>query len=237
MAGTFPTISRGDVCLYPVGRTLASATTVITFADDSELRFKSAAPMNAWVLTYPALIWADVDTLRTFFATQKGAFDSTWNFPFLGATYAACVFDQDEFSYERDQRGRYSVSLRFRQTKKGETPAALGAFPSVRQTPLVAFECFETVRNDMPSGLRYSYANRGTALRKYTLNFPWIDETELGTVMTHFVNAGGRWKSFSFTDPNDLSSVTVRYASDTLEARYIDRRHCSMTVQLEQVAA
>lgn len=243
MAGTFPTISRGDVCLYPVTRTLSAATRILQFTNGTEQRFVSAPILDGWVFQYAALSAADVGTLQSFFDDQKGAFDATWSLPFLGGTFTGCCFDQDDFSPVRAVNNRHSLSLKIRQTQQSESiPSVSAVYPQLSggvivQAPYTTARRFQTLRNDMASGKRYAFANRTTPLYSFTIQYGLITESELNTILAFFRWARGCWKAFSFTDPNSGTTFTnCRFGADQLSCRYNDIRQCSATVAIEQYA-
>lgn len=246
MAGTFPTLSNGQVCMYPVQRSVSVATKVIRFANDTQQRFQTAPILNAWVLEYRSLTWANLSTLRTFFQTQKGQFDKSWTFPFDGTSYTAMTFDQDDFTYTETAEAinRYSVSLRCRQVaKSGSYSSGLSAvFPSIRtgvvtQLPFSTSERFKTFKVDMDSGQRYTYAARANPRRAWTLEFPALTNSELLTLMNFFLSMNGPLSTFSFTDPTTGSTyTTVRFADDTFTARYLSANVRAARVELEEFA-
>lgn len=246
MAGTFPNLSSGQVCMYPVQRSVSVATKKIRFANDTEQRFQTAPILNAWVLDYKGLTAANLSTLRTFFQTQKGQFDKSWTFPFDGTSYTAMTFDQDDFTFTEtaDAVGRFSLSLRVRQVaKSGSYSSGLSAvFPSIRsgvitQLPFTASERFKTLKVDMDSGQRYTYAARATPRRAWTLEFSALTASELATLMNFFFSMNGSLSTFSFTDPNSGTTyTTVRFADDTFVARYLSANVRAARVELEEFA-
>lgn len=246
MAGTFPNLASGQVCFYPVERNLAIRTRVHRFANDQQQRWQTAPILNGWSLQYRRLSAADLGTLRTFFETQKGAFDKTWTFPFAGTNYTAMAFDQDDFTFTEDAAaiGRYSLNLRLRQVAKSGSYATglTASFPAIRtgvvtQLPFTTSLRFKTLRNDLPGGQRYSYAARSTPLRAWTLEFAAITPTELATLFDFFAAMLGGLRQFSFTDPRDGVTYTkCAFASEQLDIRYLSAGACQTRVDIEEFA-
>ena len=246
MPAVFPNISTGDVCLYPVTQTLAMPTRVIRFLDDTEQRWRSADPLNSWVLTYNRILWADIVTLQNFFNTVKGAFDSTWTFPFLGTNYTSMCFDQDDFSAVESDPGRYTVSLKLRQTAKSGSysiggtvtwPVFPGTSVTFTQLPFTSKPAFLTTRNDLPTGARYAWAERSSVLGAWICDYSVITISELGTLLNAFIALAGKYNSFSFTDPNDNSvHAHCRLDTDTFQAKYLGAGQCAVTVPIQEFA-
>jgi hypothetical protein len=243
MAGTFPTLSSGNVLMYPATRTVAAVTRVLRSLDDSEKRFRCAPFISSWDLQYSALRIADVDTLAEFFDDQKGAYD-TWSFPFDGATYAHLCFDQDEFSATEAPLGQWSTTLRIRQVKQSGTynTGVAAVYPTIdggviTQIPYTAARRYLTTRVDMPSGLRYSRHERDNPLLAWTCSYPAARNTEAGTLMNFFTSMGGKWRAFTFTDPQTEVEYTARFSQDEFSRRFVGFNQNNIVLQLEQVAA
>jgi hypothetical protein len=242
MAGTFPTLSTGSVCMRPVTRTISAAVRVLRKLNDTEQRFRTAPILSGWELTYTRMKWADVETLRTFFETQKGAFDTTWSFPFDGATYNHLAFDQDEFMFSEQRLGRFDVSLRIRQVKKSGTYVTSGTatYPTINggvitQLPANTSLRYLTTRNDMASGLRFTRTERDNPLRAWMCSYPVITSTEAATLVDFFTSMGGRRDSFTFEDPNTGTDYTARFAQDEFRWQFVGHGISNVSLQIEQV--
>ena len=178
--------------MAPVGRNLNRATRVLQFDNDAEQRFPIAPALVSFDLQFRRLKIADVDTLETFFNTQKGAYDTTWTFPFLSTNYTNMCFDQDDFTAAEQSTNRWAVNLKCRQVKKSiSIPSVAAVFPTISggvrtQHPFTRSTQYRTSRNDMESGLRYVYFHRDTPLLVWTLAFPAITWTEGGTLLDFF---------------------------------------------------
>lgn len=187
----------------------------------------TAPVLASWGLDYRKLKNADLDALESFFHTQKGAFDTSWTFPFLGTSYTNMCFDHDDFPAVEGTTNRWSVSLRIRQTKKSmAVPSGTPVFPTINGGVRTQFSwtrspAYRTSRNDMESGLRYGYFHRDTALNSYVVNYPVVTWTEAGTILNFYIAMGGPWKTFTFTDP-DTGEVLAncRFGMDSITLTY-----------------
>lgn len=117
MAGTFPNLASGSPARYPLRRAVTFRTEVLRFVSDAEQRWLRRVELAEFQLTYENITTADMQTLRTFFTSQKGAFDSTWTLILDGVTYNNMVFTHDEFSPTEFKKGRWRVTLQCRQVK------------------------------------------------------------------------------------------------------------------------
>jgi hypothetical protein len=123
MAGTFPTLSSGRIAYDGSEQSLVRKTDCIQFVNDTECRWKTAQPLFSAVLRYTDASSYDIGLLQKFFLTQKGQLDSTWTLIMedaLGSftTYNFMKFEQDTFPISEDTPGRFSTSLKMRQTRK-----------------------------------------------------------------------------------------------------------------------
>src|SRR5438309_5966762 len=117
MPSVFPTFVRGNVWLAPATRAISAPTRVVQFLNDKEQRWRSADIQESWTLTYSNLLYTEIQAIQNFFLTVKGAYDTTWTFPFEGTSFTLMCFDQDDFTAVESQHGRWSVSLKIRQTQ------------------------------------------------------------------------------------------------------------------------
>jgi hypothetical protein len=120
------------------------------------------------------------------------------------------------------------------------------AFPrlstgATSQRPYTQTVRYRTTLNDMPSGQRYSYAwydaglpgfpTRG--LMAWKLEFPSVTDDDMAMLEAFFVQVNGRWRHFSFTDPEDgVTYQTVRFDQDSFTYRYLALNQASTTLQL-----
>lgn len=220
MAGTFPTLSTGSICKYPVTRKSGWLTRVNQFVDFTEQRWVVRQPLMDVVFEYRNLSRADIATLKTFFETQLGAYD-TFEVDFDGIAYQNMVFDQDDFSPVEDREpNRFSISFKMKQTRPNgwfEAPTDISgsvqSYPFVSsnvvtnrfvatQRPWTGGETYYTNKVDLEVGYRYSYYWLQTPLVKYELNYPALNEAEAQTLENFFQSMHGRMYHFNFDDPD-----------------------------------
>lgn len=248
MPATLPTVRGGAVALYPIVRTNQLPVQVQKMLNGTEQRFKRSAPLQSFELAYTGLPVADRDALKAFYASTKGAFDSTWSFT-LDNTYTTCTFLDDAFSSTERQPTFYDVTLRFRQIVKGGTVAGVGSsFPltstgATAQRPFTQIVQYRTVKNDIAAGMRYSYSFYGSGLvgfparglMRWKLEFPSIADADMATLEAFFVAMNGRWQTFSFTDPDSGTVYSkVRFDQDAFSYRYVAKNQSATTILLAE---
>lgn len=200
------------------------------------------------VLAYTLLPAADRSALSTFFNSQKGQFDTTWNFVLGGVNYQNLCFTDDTLRFIETIPTLFSCTLNIRQVQNRAfpTPAVALSYPTLStgattQLPYAQIRRFLTSVNDQESGIRYAYAWIGAgltglpaqALLGWDLAYPAITDADLSTLETFFKGMNGRWSSFTFTDPDDLSVHTkCRFGSDLFEVRHLgpNQNAVSLTV-------
>jgi len=90
------------------------------------------------------------------------------------------------------------------------------------QRPFTRIKKYRTTLNDMPSGMRHSYANRATALWAWEIQYGALAGSEVTTLENFWNTQKGAWGEFEFIDPEDSSShLKCRFAMDDLEIQYI----------------
>jgi hypothetical protein len=240
MPETFPTSVRLQ---YPLTRTVSSPTRVVEFLDGSEQRWRSGDVLNSFSIQWNGLRAADLAPIRQWFATIKGAYDSTWSFVLGGETFPDMALEDDTLAVVENQAKRLSVSLKFRQTAASGTWSARDArYPAIRQGVITQFpytgtSSFLTTRNDLETGPRYAYYERATPRRGWKCSYSVIAPAELLTLMQFFVAMGGRFGSFTFTDPDSKTEYTeCRFDQDAFEVSYQGRCRCSLTLTIVQIA-
>ena len=77
MAGLLPLI-RGATALYPVTRRLIFSTAINMALNATEQRSRLRPPLTELVLPYSMVNATDLGSMRTFFESQKGTFDTSW---------------------------------------------------------------------------------------------------------------------------------------------------------------
>ena len=254
MAGSLPTVRSGAAALYPLTRHLEYLTVVQQYTAGNEMRWKKRAPLTRLVLQYIDLLAADKTSIEGFFNSQKGQFDTTWSVTLpapISATYSNLSFEDDVIRFEERKPRLYSTTLRVRQVQNRAfaTPSVSAVFPAIvsgvkSQLPDVRIRKFVTSKNDMASGGRYVWDWYGGglsglptgALMSWELNFPTIQDADVAILEQFFKSNNGRWRTFSFTDPDDASVHTkCRFAGDTFEVKYVGPAHNSVTLVIEEV--
>ena len=244
MAGTFPNLSSGTVAKYPVVRSLIFPVKRVRFLDDTEQSWRTAPAINRWTLAYTKLSYADVTTLKTFFATQKGSFDSTWSFSIDGATWTSMKFEDDRFSSQETGPNRHSVNLNISQTMKSGSYASgsISVFPTINggvqvQYPFTTNDDFLTTKVTMDTGLQFAWYNRTATLNSWPLRFPVVTNSEAVALFDFYAKALGPQTYFSFTDPNTAVTHTrVRFGLQPIQRTYTGPTTSEVTLLLEETA-
>src|SRR4051812_3755376 len=76
----------------------------------------------------------------------------------------------------------------------------------VVQLPFTRQWRFLTSKQDMDSGIRYSFPERSTPLHAWVISYSALDDTETATLVTFFSSMGGQYGTFTFTDPQDATA-------------------------------
>jgi|ERR1017187_1222368 hypothetical protein len=76
MAGLLPLVRGGRACT----RTPEFLTGISQGLNFSEMRRKRRPPLTRVVLTYNSMTAAETAAIVTFFDSQRGSFDATWDF-------------------------------------------------------------------------------------------------------------------------------------------------------------
>lgn len=227
MAGSYPTLASGDVLMYPAQRNVGPKVKSIFFANGFTKRWVAAPIINSWRCDYTGLSNGDASALETFFVTQKGAFDTSWDITIDGVTFAKCAFDDDSFvrTETPDRPNRWSVSLSFTQTASaGAFPSATATFPQIKtgvftQLPYSVRQRYATVRVDQEAGQSYRYAQQANALLQFELQFGVLTPSESETLRTFFLAMRGPYTPFSFVD-HDGNTHTCHFDQDSIDIRY-----------------
>lgn len=112
----FPALRSGVVGMYPATLGLMFSTQVVKFVNDSEQRWGTSVGRGDLELVFTDINGYDLSTLYDFFRTAKGQFDNTWSITVNGQTYTNCGFLSDAFEVVESKPGRYSITLKIRQT-------------------------------------------------------------------------------------------------------------------------
>jgi hypothetical protein len=114
---SFPTLKSGTVSCYGLQRTASFATEVAEFLDDTEQRFRVRPPLARFTLVFKDIEGYDLNRVRAFWISTKGAFDATWDLTIAGVTYSNLCFEGDLFSPNEQKQNRYSLELKVLQVK------------------------------------------------------------------------------------------------------------------------
>ena len=250
MAGSLPTV-RGSQALYPVVRTVQFMTDISINLNASEQRVRMRPALHRFKLSYRDVNATETANFKSFYDTQKGTFDSTWDFTLDSTTYSSMAFEDSDFKVTESPSWPllYDFELNARQTQnRGVTTAAqASAFPALAnglraQLPYIQTRRFAVARNDNPMGPRYAWnwfdgvsPFPSSALMGWELHYPVLSDADLATLEGFFRNQWGRWGQFSFTDPDDTSTKThVRFDDDALVINYLGPNQTSVVLKLLQ---
>lgn len=251
MAGSLPNVRVSAQALYPVTRRVEFLTDVAIAIDSTEQRSKTRPPLTRFVFPYTRLSSSDMGTIRTFFESQKGSFDSTWSVTLGSTTYSNLALEDDSFeAVEAAQtQTTYAFTLKARQVKNpGYTCGSPGAaFPTLAnglrtQLPYSQIRRFSVMKSVSPTtGLQYAFTWFGAsltgfpsgALHGWQLSFPVLSDADLSTLETHFRNQWGRWSSFTFRDPETGTDYPkCRYDQDVFEVTHQQPNVNSLTLRV-----
>lgn len=233
MAGTYPTLSTGEVLVYPASRAVTIPTTTLRFVNGFRKSWVSGIPQDSWTTAYRGLTAADKSALWDFFEAQKGASDTSWTFALDSVNYLRFAFASDElrFTEEADRPNRWACDVAIRQI------GSYGAFPSVTATypllttgaftqlPYVEWQRWRSVIHDLPAGQSYRWPQQQTAETIYTLSYSAITPAEAETLRVFFLAMRGSHTPFNFTDGSGATHTTAKFDMDKLEIGYEGPNH------------
>jgi hypothetical protein len=121
MALVFPTLSSGWIMAYPLTDRHKWRTEVMRHIDLSEQRYSMGVELEEFDLEFHNLSTTDKETIRSFFTSTRGSFDTTWTLKFKDTngilqTYTYMQFTGD-FSPEMTANGVWSIRLTVKQTR------------------------------------------------------------------------------------------------------------------------
>lgn len=147
---SLPALASGNVCKYPVRRSVNQRSTVHQFCDLSEQRYSKGLPLTDFVLEYNNLTTVDKETLRAFYNSTSGTYATNWSWTFDGVHYPHCQFT-GRFQAQLVGTGTWKVTLTFRTT-------GTSGFP----VPLTITTAELTVWSAFPSGIGFSEIDYST---------------------------------------------------------------------------
>ena len=236
MAGTYPTLSTGEVIVYPARRTVAVPTQALKFVNGFRKTWVSGIPQDAWRTSYKGLTNADKTALWNFFEAQKGAFDTSWTFALDSVSYLKFAFASDELTFTEtpEQPNRWSCDVAIRQVGSyGSFPSATATYPllssgALTQLPYRETQQWRTITRDMPAGQSYRWPQQQTSQTIFPLSYPAISPSEAETLRIFFLAMRGSHGTFSFIDPNGTVHSAARFDQDQLEIGYVGPNHRSI---------
>lgn len=225
---------------FPVVRRLEFETRIWTGRDGTEQRAMIRPGRESWDLSYPRLSLTQRDTLLAAHEAEKGAAGQAISFTFLGTAYTTCYFADDALAFTETDPAYYSGTVRLAQVVRAVDSGSLAEdFPAlangcITQRPYAHGQEYDTVAVRTEGG-RYARSNRTGQRRSWTVGGTAITMAEAGSIWDQFRRARGMLRTFHFTDPESSMEYTaVRFASDTLEWRYVEAGHSSLTATLVQ---
>src|ERR1051326_1241400 len=228
----------------PLSRTLAMPTRVIEFLDGTEQRWAAGDPLNSFALQFNGVPAAELVLLQSWWDTVEGAVDATWSFTSVdGVTYPHMALDQDELAaVEQTQPGRFNFAVKLRQVAKDGAYSATAAavYPALpngvyTQRPFTQGRKWLTTRNDLASGPRYAWDEWSEAKRFWTCDYPVITLTELQGRLTFFIAMRGRYRTFTFHDPQANADVAnCRFDTDEFVARCLGAGQWAVTLPVAE---
>jgi hypothetical protein len=234
-----PTYPVDPMWSFPVTAALEFDTAIAAGKNGTEQRWMRNTGRASWTLPYPYLSLAQRDVLLNFFDTQKGSAE-LFDFPFLGTTYVDCYFDQDELTATESESMIFAAEVRICKVVRTPDATALAAnFPALAsgarmQRPYTHARTWDTVSVRTEGG-RFAYSNRAATLRTWTAGGSVLTLADALAIWNHFSRAQGRYKSFTFTDPDADSTHTARFASDRLEWRFTEPGAHSIQVGIQEL--
>jgi uncharacterized protein DUF2460 len=115
----FPLLRTGAVTQYPSSRRATYSTSVTTFVDGTEQRFRElGGPVRSWVIRLHQLSAEEIGAIESFFEDRQGQFGVfAFTDPWDGTNYNDCSFDQDQFWTEAVNESFYQGYLIIRNNK------------------------------------------------------------------------------------------------------------------------
>ena len=120
---TFPTLSTGSPAKYPFTRGRRQRSTTLVFNDFSEQHFAMGSVLDDIKLVFNDISTADKETIRAFWNSSHGAYDTTWSVMVTDTDGSTRTFSNmqftpgQQFSATNIKPGRWSVTLVARQTR------------------------------------------------------------------------------------------------------------------------
>ncbi len=239
---SFPITRGSSQALYPCTQTLSFLTEVCEFRDGSSQRWarRPGGCIVTWDFPYERISKTKKDAIKTAVLAAKGQQSTSISLSVAGITFPTMSLASDTFQVTEKVTTLYGMTLRFVGTAaQALTAGSGGAFPALAsgaasQLPFSQGHRWATEEKTVDSGSKYTYAFWSAQLQQWQLGFTSISDADLAAIMQHFVWAQGRYRAFTFTDPEDSTAYTkAHYASDDLVITYNGPNQTSLTVSLE----
>lgn len=115
----------------------------------------------------------------------------------------------------------------------------MAAFPEISagiitQLPFASERQWSVVRVVQPSGPQYGYYYDAAPFAAWELSFSVVTEAELATLQAFFVNHGGGWDEFSFTDPDTgITYSKCCFSDESLRVTYLGPNEYKIAITIE----
>jgi len=114
-------------------------------------------------------------------------------------------------------------------------------YPNIRGGAVIAqfpYSCelsYRTTAAEGDVGQKYTWANRATPLRRWTLTYSVLTEVEAATLLDFYSNVGGSSGVFSFADPRTGETVPkCRFDMPAFSIEYVAPGHYRTTITIQE---
>jgi hypothetical protein len=244
-----PVIRGTSAANYPFTMTLSFLTGIGQWQNGAQQRWiRQPGARVKFSLPYAPLVQADKNTVRSAITSAKGRFDNTLSLTLGATTYTNLGLDDDEWIATEVQPTMYSAPVKLTQAiAQNLSPGSPGgAFPtlangSIGILPYSQKKRFQTVQQRVDAGPSYNYAEFAGGLSGFPVDglFAWefsadqMRDSDVATIIAHFLANYGRAFSFTFTDEDGTAYTKAHYASDDLTITYRQVNDASVRIQLE----
>ena len=253
MATALPVIRGPSTALYPFRQIYTAQTGVSNAQSGATARQVKGLPLLRFEFGFNPVTQAQKNTLKAAFNSAKGEFTGGNGSAGLTVTtdqtYTDLGFDADEFAATEKVPTQYGVKWALNQAlPQNLSPGASGgAYPllgvgAMSLLPYTQKLRFQTIKSQMPSGPKYTYAEFGAGglfptggLMSWTLDEPVLIDTDVATKIAHWLANWGDAFPFTFTDEDSVEYSNVYYASPTLTIERVDWNRSHVITELVQM--
>jgi hypothetical protein len=223
VATDLPIIRGLSAALYPFVQTFIAQTSRSDGQNGSATRSIKGPPLMRIELPTNRIAQADKNIMRGAFTDAKGQLAGDLQL----TTYQLwnnMSFDSDEFTAIEPASTCYNVRWSLTQTlPQNFAPGSpVPAYPrfsngAISKLPYTQKRRFQTIANKMPSGPKYVYGEFGAGLNgfpgalglmSWEMDNHNILDTEVNTLLAHFLTNWGDALPFTFTDESNTTSAT-----------------------------